>query len=295
MCMGAPESTIIFPYFGFVEGSFLRFLELWDILDESPRVSAITSLLSFNLFLRSILSLSNVIFLWSLWRWRTMIAEKIFTDFVKLQVIVSENDIWFSRRLQKLPQALLRFLRIFGFTWIWLLPLSCQVLSHDSVSVIVSRFTIFTGNLVICCYQVVKMFCSRYNCVSTCSVRSPCYLEFLAKCRSFDPSRSENTVLIRSHFSQRSWSWFTRRTPFLYTRILSSTRFFVNSFSHADRSRNGSPREISLSSFLFLLSLSAGSDDGSRHTWLLILSLGVVAGRNVEITTFWHGDLEMKM
>ena len=42
------------------ESSFVRFFELQDVLGQSPRVSAGTSLLSFNLLLRSILKFHSV-------------------------------------------------------------------------------------------------------------------------------------------------------------------------------------------------------------------------------------------
>ena len=37
-------------------------------------------------------------------------------------------------------------------------PLSCQILYHDSVSMIISRFTSFTKEFVIWCHQVTKLF-----------------------------------------------------------------------------------------------------------------------------------------
>ena len=52
-------------------------------------------------------------------------------------------------------------------------PLSKQILYHDSVSVIVSRFTSCTENFVICFYQVTKIFCSKYGCASAFSARGP--------------------------------------------------------------------------------------------------------------------------
>ena len=77
---------------------------------------------------------------------------KVFTIFSKFKGIVCVNDFWFHGRLQKLLEALFCFLRSFGFTWVWLYPLTCQVLCHYSVSMIVSRFFSFTKNFVIRCY-----------------------------------------------------------------------------------------------------------------------------------------------
>ena len=68
----------------------------------------------------------------------------------------------------------------------------------------------------------------------------------------------------------------------LCTGTLSSTRCSVNSSNRSGRSRNGSPRTVSLSSFLCVFSVSVGSGDRSPRAWLLVLSLRVVAGRNEE-------------
>ena len=86
-----------------------------------------------------------------------MIPRKIFPSFAKLQGLLSVNEFWLPRRLQELLQTPLFFLRSFGFARIGLDPLGGQVLNHDCISVIVSRFTTFTENFVICCYQVTKI------------------------------------------------------------------------------------------------------------------------------------------
>ena len=60
------------------------------------------------------------------------------------------------------------------FARICLDPLSDQVLHHDCISVIVSRFAIVTNNLVICCYQVTNFFSTRYGFAIASSAWSPC-------------------------------------------------------------------------------------------------------------------------
>ena len=92
-----------------------------------------------------------------------MISGKIFTSFDKFQGIVSAHDFRFPMWLQELLQAPLCFLRSFCFARIRLDPLGGQALHHDYISMIVSRFTTFTENFVICCYQVTKFFCTRYD------------------------------------------------------------------------------------------------------------------------------------
>ena len=92
----------------------------------------------------------------SLWCWRTMIPGKIFTRFTKFQGIVSVNGFGLPIRLPELLLAPLFFLRSFCFARIRLDPLGSQILHHDCISVIVSRFAIVTEDLVICCYQITK-------------------------------------------------------------------------------------------------------------------------------------------
>ena len=87
---------------------------------------------------------------------RTMIPGKIFTDLDRFQGIVSVNDFRLPIGLQELLQASLSFLWSFCFAGICLDPLGGQVLHHDCISVIVSRFAIVTEDLVICCYQDTK-------------------------------------------------------------------------------------------------------------------------------------------
>ena len=71
-------------------------------------------------------------------------------------------------------------MRSFCFARIRLNPLSGKILYHDCVSVLVSRFTFFTENSVICCYQVTKLFCSRHWIASASSARCPCNFDPLA-------------------------------------------------------------------------------------------------------------------
>ena len=85
-----------------------------------------------------------------------MIPGEIFTAFAEFQGIVSVNDFRLPLGLQKLLQASLSFLRSFCFARIRLGPLGGQVLHHDCMSVIVSRFATVTEDLVICCNQVTK-------------------------------------------------------------------------------------------------------------------------------------------
>ena len=66
--------------------------------------------------------------------------------------------------------------------------------------------------------------------------------------------------------------------------MLSSTRFSINSSYHSGRSRNEFLRSVSLSPFLFVFSVSAGSCDGLASTVLLALSFFIDAGRCVGVT-----------
>ena len=127
-----------------------------------------------------------------------MIPGNIFTGFAKFQGIVSVNDCRLPIRLQELLQVSLCILRSFCFARIRLDPLGGQVLHHDCISMIVSRFTIFTENFVIFCYQVTKSFCTRYGFAFASSARSPCNFGPLADLAiSFFGEMSINTVLTR--------------------------------------------------------------------------------------------------
>ena len=75
------------------------------------------------------------------------------------------------------------FLKLFSVSWELIVshgydlyPLSCKILYHDSVWVMVSKFTFLVEDFVICCYQVTKLLCSRYCFASAPSARSPCHL-----------------------------------------------------------------------------------------------------------------------
>ena len=72
---------------------------------------------------------------------------------------------------------------------------------------------------------------------------------------------------------------------------LLSTGFSANSCNHSGRSSNGLQRTFSSSSFLFLFPISAGSCDGLSHTVLLVLSVLVGAGCNVETTASCNTDV----
>ena len=137
---------------------------------------------------------------------RTMIPGKIFTSLAKFQRIVSVNDFRLPVRLQELLQDLLRFLRSFCFARIRLDPLGGQVLHHDCMSKIVSIFTTFTENFVICCNQTIQIACTRYGSANTSSARSPCnFGPFTDLATSVFRKVSINTVFtqIRTSRSQK--------------------------------------------------------------------------------------------
>ena len=116
-------------------------------------------------------SFCNTISLRSVWCRRAMIPGEIFTGFAKFQGIVSVNDFRLPFWLQELLQASLGLLWSFCFARTRLDPLSGQILHHDCISMIVSRFTTFTENFVICCNQITKIFCTRYGSANASSAR----------------------------------------------------------------------------------------------------------------------------
>ena len=119
-------------------------------------------------------SFSNPISLRSVWCGRAMIPGEIFTIFPEFQGIVSVNDFRIPLGFQELLQASLCFLWSFCFARTRLDPLGGQVLYYHSVSMIVPRFTIVAEDLVICCYQVTKVFSTRYGFAIASSAWGPC-------------------------------------------------------------------------------------------------------------------------
>ena len=108
-------------------------------------------------------SLSNPICFRSVWCRRTLIPGKTsqaLSNSKELSVYMTSGFLF---GLQELLQASLCFLRCFIFARIRLDPLSGKVLHHDCISMIVSRFTTFTENFVICCKKITKVFCTRYD------------------------------------------------------------------------------------------------------------------------------------
>ena len=163
------------------------------------------------------LSLSNPMCFRSVWCRRTMIPGKIFTTFAEFQGIVSLNDFWLPIGLQKLVQAPLCFLRSFCFARICLDPLGGQVLHHDCISMIVSRFTSFTEYFVICCNQITKNFCTWYHSANTSSARGPCNFGPLADLAiSVFREVSINTVFTQIRTSRRLHKDFLRILAFRY-------------------------------------------------------------------------------
>ena len=149
-------------------------------------------------------SLSNPICFRAVWCRRTMIPGKIFTSLAKFQGIVSVNDFRLRIRLQELLLAPLCFFRSFCFARIRLDPLGGQVLHHDFISMIVSRFTTFTENFVICCYQITKNVCTKYGSANVSSARGPCYFGPLTDLAiSVFEEKNINTVFTQIHTSRR--------------------------------------------------------------------------------------------
>ena len=141
-------------------------------------------------------SFSNSICFWSVWCRRTMIPGKIFTSFAEFQGIVSVNDFRFPIRLQELLQAPLCFLWSFCFARICLDPSSGQVLHHDCVAMIVSRFAIVIKDVVICWNQITKICGSRYGFAIASSAWGPCnFGPFTDLAISVFREMSVNTVL----------------------------------------------------------------------------------------------------
>ena len=82
-------------------------------------------------------------------------------------------------------KLLLCFLRSFCSARIRLDPLGGQVMHHDFTSMIVSRFTTFTENFVICCNQITPILCTRYDSANGSSAPGPLWFLFLLEISQF--------------------------------------------------------------------------------------------------------------
>ena len=118
-------------------------------------------------------------------------------------------DFWLfadgSRNFRKLLSVSWEVLVWHGYDCIhWVVKSS---LYHDSISMVVSRFTSFTENFVICCNQVTKVCCSKYCFTSAFPARSPWNLGSLADLAiKVFREVSTNTVL--------PWFWYHFRRTF---------------------------------------------------------------------------------
>ena len=85
-------------------------------------------------------------------------------------------------------KLLLCFLRSFCFARTRLDPLGGQVLHHDCISMIFSRFTTFTENFVVYCDQITKIFWTRYDSANARLLHGALVIFVLwqiSQCRSF--------------------------------------------------------------------------------------------------------------
>ena len=159
---------------------------------------------------------------------------------------------------------------------------------------IVSRFTSFTKNFVICCYQDTNIFCSRCGCASAFSAKGPCYVGPYANVAvSVLREMSMNTVLTRYHFSPRLWKLTHEKNSRVRPCVLELFRpqdlpwiILTILAGHA----TGLPVLSRCPHFFFVFLVSVGSGDGSPHARSLALSLRVDAGHNVGITASCGGD-----
>ena len=151
----------------------------------------------------------------------------------------------------------------------------------------VTRFTFFTENFVICCYQVTKIVGSGHDCTSTSSARSPRYfciqadiaIWVLRKVRvdtmlTPEPGSTFARGPIGNSWEELEVSW-SLGAGFLRGSAghCSSTNFSLKSCSQSGKSCNRSLCTSSRPSFLFLFSVSVGSCNGFPRSSSLVLPL----------------------
>ena len=77
-----------------------------------------------------------------------------------------------ARRYERMPQHPFRNRMFREKHWLT----GNVTMKAESVPVIVSRFTFLVEHVVICCYQVTKLFSSKHCFASASSAKSPCHL-----------------------------------------------------------------------------------------------------------------------
>ena len=133
-----------------------------------------------------------------------MIPGKIFTSFSNSKELSVSMTLGFLSGSKNFCKFLCVSWQVFVFARIRLDPLGGQVLHHDCISMIVSRFTTFTENFVICCNQITKIFCTRYGSANASPARSPCNFGPLADLAISDFWEvSITTVFTQIHTSRR--------------------------------------------------------------------------------------------
>ena len=225
-------------------------------------------------------SFGNTISLRSVWCRRAMIPGKIFTSFTEFQGIVSVNDFRLPFGLQERVQASLGFLWSFCFARICFDPLSGRALHHDCISNFVSRFAIVTEDLVICCYQVTKIFSTRYSSTIASCAWCPCnFGPFTDLAISVFREMSINTVMGSKDTSWEELAW---ESP--CAGESSSTKISLNSCSHSGISEHNESLCSFLDSFLLVLGFLLAWLSSARPD----LSSTVVATGTGEMSlSFW--------
>ena len=95
--------------------------------------------------------------------------------------------------------------------WLFWSSQELQILYHDRVSLIVSRFSVFIKKCVIRCCHVTESFCAKWSFARALPARSPRNLGSLADFAvSVFGDVNKDPVFARCHFSWKFWIWVTR-------------------------------------------------------------------------------------
>ena len=135
---------------------------------------------------------------------------------------------------------------------------------------------------MICCYQITKFFCTKFDSANTSSARSICDFGPLAILAisvfrevSINTVFTKSTLLVGSNDGSRE----ELACESLRSGTLSSTRYSLNSCSHSRISeQNGSLRSFSWSSFSFSFGFGVGLENGSPRSFLSTCSLDTDTG-----------------
>ena len=136
--------------------------------------------------------------------------------------------------------------------WLFWSSQELQILYHDRVSLIVSRFSVFIKKCVIRCCHVTESFCAKWSFARALPARSSRNLGFLLQTSQFRSLGMWIKILCLPDVTSLGSSEFESREMFADATNSASSRLSVNS-NHSRRSRKRLSAACWLSQFGYFL------------------------------------------